>query len=252
MTTNGLGNEDQEPGDHNQGDPDPGDQDQGDPEAADQETRAPAAKLRPKQNTTGTPMGRLYRVCTVLMWMTAAAVVLLVVLVGSFFADLNAYCVMRVCTARAIEQAFVGTGSIFTQLAAAFIIVRTARYVIGPRPWGHRRNQAGARDNGEGTGVCVGRKRVARLMRQARIQGVHRRRRVATTKANPERAIAPDLVRREFTADGPDRIWVADITYIPTRAGFLYLAAVIDAWSRQVWDGPCATTWRHRWSPTHS
>ena len=53
---------------------------------------------------------------------------------------------------------------------------------------------------------------MARLMRQARIQGVHRRRRVATTKPNPERAVAPDLVRREFTADGPDRIWVADIT----------------------------------------
>ena len=45
---------------------------------------------------------------------------------------------------------------------------------------------------------------------------------------------APDLVRREFTADGPDRIWVADITYVPTRAGFLYLATVIDVWSRRV------------------
>ena len=60
-------------------------------------------------------------------------------------------------------------------------------------------------------GICVGRKRVARLMRQARIQGIHRRRRVATTRANPAQAAAPDLVRREFTATGPDRIWVADI-----------------------------------------
>ena len=83
-------------------------------------------------------------------------------------------------------------------------------------------------------GVCVGRKRVARLMRQALIQGVHRRRRVATTKANPERAAAPDLVRREFTASGPDRVWMSDITYIPTTAGFFYLAAVIDVWSRRV------------------
>ena len=83
-------------------------------------------------------------------------------------------------------------------------------------------------------GVAVGRKRVARLMRQARIQGVHRRRKVATTRRNPEAAAAPDLVRRQFTAPGPDRIWVADITYIPTRAGFLYLAAVIDVWSRRV------------------
>ena len=82
--------------------------------------------------------------------------------------------------------------------------------------------------------MCVGRKRVARLMRQARIQGVHRRRKVSTTRQNPERAAAPDLVRREFTADGPDRTWVSDITYVPTQAGFLYLAVVIDIWSRRV------------------
>ncbi|MCY4371801.1 MAG: IS3 family transposase [bacterium] len=83
-------------------------------------------------------------------------------------------------------------------------------------------------------GVCVGRKRVARLMRQASIQGVHRRRKVTTTRRNPERAAAPDLVKREFTADGPDRTWVADITYVPTKAGFLYLAVVLDLWSRKV------------------
>ena len=83
-------------------------------------------------------------------------------------------------------------------------------------------------------GISVGRKRVARLMRQARIQGVHRRRKVTTTRRNPERAAAPDLVRREFTAMGPDEIWCADITYVPTQAGFLYLAVVIDVWSRRV------------------
>ena len=80
----------------------------------------------------------------------------------------------------------------------------------------------------------VGRKRVARLMRQAHIQGVHRRRKVTTTRRNPKRTAAPDLVKREFTADGPDRTWMADITYIPTKAGFLYLAVVIDVWSRRV------------------
>ena len=85
-----------------------------------------------------------------------------------------------------------------------------------------------------GDGVRVGRKRVARLMRQARIQGVHRRRRVVTTRTNPAQTAAPDLVRRDFTATGPDHIWVADITYVPTGAGFLYLAAVIDVWSRRV------------------
>ena len=83
-------------------------------------------------------------------------------------------------------------------------------------------------------GICVGRKRVARLMRQARIQGVHRRRKITTTRRNPEQVAAPDLVNREFTAGEPDRIWVSVITYIPTKAGFLYLAVVIDVWSRRV------------------
>jgi len=83
-------------------------------------------------------------------------------------------------------------------------------------------------------GVTVGRKRVARLMRQARIQGVHRRRKVTTTRRNPEQMAAPDLVRRRFTAPGPDRTWVADITYVSTGAGFLYLAVVLDLWSRKV------------------
>ena len=83
-------------------------------------------------------------------------------------------------------------------------------------------------------GTCVGRKRVARLMRQASIQGVHRRRKVTTTRPSPERVAAADLVRREFTAAGPNVIWTADITYIPTGAGVLYLAVVIDVWSRRV------------------
>ena len=65
-------------------------------------------------------------------------------------------------------------------------------------------------------GIGVGRKRVDRLMRQARIQGVHRRRKATTTRRNPEQVAAPDLVRREFTADGPDHIWVSDIAYVPT------------------------------------
>jgi len=83
-------------------------------------------------------------------------------------------------------------------------------------------------------GIRVGRKRVARLMRQAGLVGVHRRRR-ARVVARPEvRVLAPDLVRRNFRAAGPDRLWVADITYLPTGAGFLYLATVLDAWSRRV------------------
>jgi putative transposase len=83
-------------------------------------------------------------------------------------------------------------------------------------------------------GVRVGKKRVARLMRVAGLRGVSRRRRVRTTWRNPAQRPAPDLVERNFTAPDPDRLWVADITYIPTWTGFLYLAVVIDAFSRRI------------------
>jgi len=83
-------------------------------------------------------------------------------------------------------------------------------------------------------GVRVGRKRVARLMRAAGLQGVSRRKRVRTTVRKPGEPPAPDLVERDFTADRPDQLWVADITYIRTWVGFLYLAVVVDAFSRRV------------------
>lgn len=80
----------------------------------------------------------------------------------------------------------------------------------------------------------VGRKRVARLMRNAGLAGVSRRRSTCTTRRAERVRPAPDLVERDFSADGPDRLWVADITYVPTWAGFLYLAVVLDAFSRRV------------------
>jgi putative transposase len=80
----------------------------------------------------------------------------------------------------------------------------------------------------------VGRKRVARLMRAAGLEGVHRRRTTRTTIADRDAAPAPDLVNRTFTATGPDRLWVADITYVPTWQGFLYVAVVVDAFSRRI------------------
>jgi putative transposase len=83
-------------------------------------------------------------------------------------------------------------------------------------------------------GIHVGRKRVARLMREARVQGVTRHKKIFTTRRDPHARPAPDLVNRNFRADGPNRLWVADITYVPTWAGFLYLAVVLDAWSRRV------------------
>ena len=83
-------------------------------------------------------------------------------------------------------------------------------------------------------GVNVGHNRVARLMRQAGLEGVSRRKGRKTTTRDEKADPAPDLVEREFTADSPDELWVADITYIPTRAGFVYLAVVVDAFSRRV------------------
>ncbi len=83
-------------------------------------------------------------------------------------------------------------------------------------------------------GIRCGRKRVARLMRQADLAGAQRRRYRGTTRQNRQAVPAPDLVKREFAASGPDRLWVADITYVPTGAGWLYLATVLDAWSRRI------------------
>jgi putative transposase len=82
-------------------------------------------------------------------------------------------------------------------------------------------------------GLRVGIKRVAKLMRKAGIAGVSRRRFCVTTTRDGAPA-SPDLVERRFEADGPNKLWVADITYVPTWAGFLFLAVVIDVWSRKV------------------
>ncbi len=83
-------------------------------------------------------------------------------------------------------------------------------------------------------GIRVGRKRVARLMKEAGLVGVSRRKKTRTTRKDAKARPAPDLVNRDFEADGPDQLYVADITYVPTWAGFLYLAVVIDVWSRRV------------------
>jgi putative transposase len=84
------------------------------------------------------------------------------------------------------------------------------------------------------SGVRVGRKRVARLMKDTGLHGVSRRKQPRTTVRRPATRPAPDLVRRNFAALGPNSLWVADITYVATWAGFLYLAVVVDAWSRRI------------------
>jgi len=83
-------------------------------------------------------------------------------------------------------------------------------------------------------GRKVSRKRIARLMRGAGLFGVSKRRWCSTTIRDDRARPAPDLVQRQFKADGPNKLWVADITYVPTWAGFLFLAVVLDAWSRRV------------------
>ena len=83
-------------------------------------------------------------------------------------------------------------------------------------------------------GVLVGRKRIARLMAGAAIQGVCRRKWPLTTQRQKGARPAPDLVERSFSSDSPDRLWVGDITYVPTRSGFLYLAVILDAFSRRI------------------
>jgi putative transposase len=85
-------------------------------------------------------------------------------------------------------------------------------------------------------GTRCGRKRVARLMRFVGIAGCHRRRsRIRTTRRDPAARPAPDLVQRAFVAAAPNELWVSDITYVPTQQdGFLFLAVVLDVFSRRV------------------
>ncbi|MCB9788938.1 MAG: IS3 family transposase [Deltaproteobacteria bacterium] len=83
-------------------------------------------------------------------------------------------------------------------------------------------------------GTRVGRKRVARLMGAAELAGVSRRKGFKTTVRGRERHGIPDLVDRKFTASAPNQLWVADITYVPTASGFVFLAVVLDAFSRRI------------------
>jgi putative transposase len=116
-------------------------------------------------------------------------------------------------------------------LEDARITVRIRHYHARSRgAYGAPNIHADLRDEG----IRVGKKRVARLMRADGLRGVCRRKWVTTTMRNPDAAPAPDLVERHFSADAPNRLWVADITYIPTWAGFLYLAVVLDAFSRRI------------------
>jgi len=83
-------------------------------------------------------------------------------------------------------------------------------------------------------GLDVGRDQVARLMRQAGIQGTTRRRRVRTTRPDPAGVRHPDLVNRDFTATAPNQLWVTDLTFVATWAGVAYVCFITDAFSRRI------------------
>jgi putative transposase len=83
-------------------------------------------------------------------------------------------------------------------------------------------------------GMCVSRKRIARLMRQNGLVARPKKRFRVTTNSEHDHPIAPNLLQRNFTANAPDRVWVGDITYVWTREGWMYLAVLIDVYSRRI------------------
>jgi putative transposase len=114
--------------------------------------------------------------------------------------------------------------------AALLKRIKTA-HASSRQTYGAPRVQAELRNHGQ----AHGRKRIARLMRDAGLVGAsHRRSGPTTTQRDKDARPAPDLVDRNFSATVPNQLWVADITYVPTAAGFLYLAIVLDAWSRKI------------------
>jgi len=117
------------------------------------------------------------------------------------------------------------------ELADAWLVERIARLHQESRgTYGARRIHAALHRQG----IQVGRKRVERLMRTQRLSGAVPRKRVRTTIREPGVRAADDLVLRDFAPSAANQLWVADIKYVPTAAGWLYLAAVVDCFSRRV------------------
>jgi putative transposase len=118
------------------------------------------------------------------------------------------------------------------------IPVLVAIWVANYRVYGARKLWKAA----QRAGHEVGRDQVARLMRVAGIAGARRGRRCRTTRADEAAARPPDLVERDFTADRPNRLWVTDLTYVATWAGFVYVCFITDAFSRMIVGWRVATT----------
>ena len=123
---------------------------------------------------------------------------------------------------RGVSARATADAALTAQIAAAH--ARSRRTYGAPRIHAELRAQ----------GARCARKRVARLMRAAGLVGCHRRRRTRTTIADPAHMPAPNLVARDFRATAPDRLWIGDITYVATAEGWLYLAVLVDVYSRRV------------------
>ncbi len=114
---------------------------------------------------------------------------------------------------------------------AVMVQVLMALWVTNRKVYGAHKLWKAARRAGHE----IGRDQVARLMRAMGIEGISRRRRkVITTIGDPDAVRAPDLVNRDFTADAPNRLWVTDLTYVPTRSGMAYVCFIVDAFSRRI------------------
>ena len=117
--------------------------------------------------------------------------------------------------------------------------VLLALWVANRKVYGARKLWKAARRAGHE----IGRDQVARLMRQLGVRGVSRRRKMFTTRPDPDAVRAADLVNRDFTADRPDALWVTDLTYVATRSGMAYVCFIVDAFSRRI------VGWRSRIVP---
>jgi putative transposase len=152
-------------------------------------------------------------------------------------AETTSYGVRRLCRVFGISPttfyAWVtrGGGPTAAELEDAYA-AHAAReaWIAHRRIYGARRLTAEVRDRG----YAWNRKRVARLMRLGSVEGIHRRRRGKYGRRSSSTATAPDRVERNFTTTAANQLWVADISYLRSWEGFVYLAVVVDAFSRRV------------------
>ena len=158
-------------------------------------------------------------------------------LFGFIAAEKTIYGVRRLCRVLGVSKTAFYDWSIRDGGPTSAELEEACAIHAAHQAWGEHRRVYGARRltaEIRSRGHAWNRKRVARLMRVARIEGIHRRRRGKYGRRTASTATADDLVERNFTAPAPDQLWVADITYLRTWEGWLYLVAVQDVFSRRI------------------